>query len=379
MLTYVYIDGRVMIMCTVMVVDENQMTRNWLQECIQNSNIKVGKVVLFKTGEEAAKYISKNNVDIALARIQKEDYSSTELVKTMHKKLLFSIVLGYGTCKDFDFLCNIFNYGISQYLQDVFNKNKINAILNEAYERYCSSKIKLKFMTEISKEKTEKAYTEFMLMQFVDAYARNAKANCEENVENYIDVLLNAMDNQQLYHSKSMILELMIIITQQVGKGLIKTDFVLFNSKDCSAIMNFKNVEELKKMVVKYLHNLAKNIYLFSSAKDYKSVSIFSATNYIKNNYRNDISRDDVAAAVNLNPSYFSKFFKEQMGESFVSYLRRIRLEEAKTSLEDTIMSVKAISEKVGYSDSKYFARLFYDHTGYTPCEYRKSINKLLS
>lgn len=366
-------------MCTVMVVDNNQMTRNWLHECIQKSNIKLDKIILCKSGAEAEKYISKNNVDIALTRIEKEDKASVELVKAMHKKLLFSIVLGYGACKDFNFLCNIVNGGVSQYLQDVFDTKKLYAFLNDAYERYCSSKIKLKLITEKAKGEAEKGYTDLMLRQLVDAYARNAATNCEKNVEEYIDVVLDIMDYQQLYHSKSMILELMIIITEYVSKGLIKSDYVLFSSKDCSTIMNFKTVTDLKKMVTKYLKNLAKSIYLLSNAKDYKSISIISATNYIKSNYHNDISRDDVASAVSLNPSYFSKFFKEQMGESFVSYLRRIRLEQAKMILENTNETIKVVSENVGYSDSKYFARLFYDHTGYKPCDYRKSIKKLMA
>ena len=366
-------------MCTVMVVDCNHFTRNWVRECILSSNINIGEIVLCNSGEEAQAYIQTNNVDIAFTRIEKEDKTSVALIKAMHKKLLFSIVLGYGACKDFNFLCNMINSGVSNYLQDVFDKAKLYTYLNDAYERYCSSKIQLGSLTQMEKGKREKAYNDLLLRQLIDAYARNAEVGNEKNINKYITLILDIMDNQMLYHSKSMTLELMIMISEKVTKGLIKTDYVLFNTKDCSAIMNFKSLADLKKMVKNYLQNLSRNIYLLSNTDDYKSKSIIAATDFIKSNYHKDISRDDVAASVNLNPSYFSKFFKEQMGESFVAYLRRIRLERSKVMLENTEDAIKVVSGKVGYADTKYFARLFFDYTGYTPCEYRKSIKKLMA
>lgn len=362
-------------MCSVMVIDNNQMRRNWLHECIQNSNIKLGKIVFCSSCEDAEKYILKNNVDITIARLEDAEKASIELIKLIRKKIMFSIVLGYGICKNINCLCNFVNVGVSQYLQDVFDKNKLNDFLNEAYERYCTSKLKIELITKLTKKQSEKAYTDIMIRQIVDAFVRNAKTDNKKNVQAYVDILLGVMDNQKLYHSKSMILEFMIMITEQVGKGLIKTDYLLFNSKDFKMIMSFEKKEDLVKMVTKYLKKIANNIYMLSNAKDYKSLSIISATNYIKSHYNKDISRDDVADAVNLNPSYFSKFFKEQMGESFVSYLRRIRLEEAKTILEKSQSSIKTISERLGYSDSKYFSKLFYNYTGYTPYEYRKAKN----
>ena len=366
-------------MCTVMVVDRNQLTRNWLRECILSSNINIGEIVLCNSGEEAQRYIQTNNVDIAFTRIEKQDKTSVALIKAMRKKLMFSIVLGYGACKDFNFLCNIINSGVSNYLQDVFDKGKLYSFLNDAYERYCSSRIQLGTVTQLENSKREKAYNDLLLRQLIDAYTRNAVAGNEKNTDKYIAMILDIMDHQMLYHSKSMTLEMMIVISEKVAKGLIKSDYVLFNNKDCSTIMNFKSLGDLKMMVKNYLQNLARNIYLLSNTEDYRSKSIIAATDYIKSNYHRDISRDDVAASVSLNPSYFSKFFKDQMGESFVAYLRRIRLERSKVMLENTEDAIKVVSGKVGYADTKYFARLFFDYTGYTPCEYRKSIRKLMA
>jgi|GEM_PF-6739444 len=366
-------------MCTVMIVDNNQMTRNWVQECIHESSIQLNKIILCQTDVEAEKYISNNDVDIALARIDHQDQDCVKLIQSIKKNLLFSIVLGYGNCKDSNSLRTVFNNGVSRYLKDIFDKSEFDCTLLDAYEQYCANKIKLHSITENVKNGSDTSYNQTFIRLWVESYLRNAKYNLNEAIDAYIEMLMSVMDNQQLLQSKTMILEMLIVISDKVNKGLVKTDYVLFNSKDCSAIMNFKSAEDLQEMVRNYLINLAKNIYLLSNDNKNKIMPIISAISYIKKNYYKDISRDDVACAVSLNPCYFSKFFKEQSGESFVSYLRRIRMEKAKELLENAGESVSVVSEKVGYADRKYFSKLFYDYTGFTPCEYRKNIKKLLA
>lgn len=366
-------------MCTVMVVEERFTTMNWLCECIRNSNIKSDHIVVCKSGAEALDYISKNNVDIAITRLQKMDNACVDFAKAMRKKRLFSIILGYGTCKDFKFLCEVINSGVSKYLEDVFNKEKLEEFLNEAYERYCINKLQLKTIAKISAGKSEIAYSSKILNEWVEGYSRNTLKNSFKSIDNYTNIIFNIMDNQKLSQSKSMILEIMVIINEKVGNGDFKTDYLMLNSKECCAMMNLHTIDELKEMFQTYINRLSKNIYILTVADNHKSKSIIAACNYIKSNYDKDISRDDVAKAVNLNPSYFSKFFKEQMDESFVAYLRRIRIETAISYLENTADSISTISAKVGYADSKYFSKLFYKHTGYTLCDYRKYIVKLMA
>lgn len=96
------------------------------------------------------------------------------------------------------------------------------------------------------------------------------------------------------------------------------------------------------------------------------------AISYIINNYHKDISRDDIASEIQMNPSYFSHLFKARMGQSYVEYLRRLRIEKAKYLLEYT--NDYEVYIKVGYNSSKYFAKVFRRQTGYTPCEYKRMV-----
>ncbi len=84
----------------------------------------------------------------------------------------------------------------------------------------------------------------------------------------------------------------------------------------------------------------------------------------------------DVASRVNMSRSYFSQCFKELVGMTFNDYLRHIRIEKAKEYLKQTQKTIQWISENTGYSDVKYFSRVFREKTGMLPSECRQSYHE---
>ncbi|MEK5475494.1 response regulator [Paenibacillus sp. FSL R5-0407] len=97
-----------------------------------------------------------------------------------------------------------------------------------------------------------------------------------------------------------------------------------------------------------------------------------SAVAYIRQHYMKDISLADVAGQVEMSSSYFSSFFKQELGISFIEALTQVRMDKAKTLMMDPDLKLYQISEMVGYQDVKYFSRLFKKAEGVTPGEYRQ-------
>lgn len=95
------------------------------------------------------------------------------------------------------------------------------------------------------------------------------------------------------------------------------------------------------------------------------------AITYMKGKYHEELSLEDVADHVHLNPYYFSKIFKKQTGETFIDYLTKLRIEKAKEFMQDSQLSMKEVCYLVGYNDPNYFSRVFKKVTGLTPSEYR--------
>lgn len=99
---------------------------------------------------------------------------------------------------------------------------------------------------------------------------------------------------------------------------------------------------------------------------------------YIRKNYMKEISMSDGARAVNYSEPYFCKMFKLQFGQNFTSYVAEYRINEAKKLLTQPNVNVKEVGERVGYSDSNYFTKVFKRMTGESPSEYRNHILKEL-
>lgn len=92
---------------------------------------------------------------------------------------------------------------------------------------------------------------------------------------------------------------------------------------------------------------------------------VLKAAEYIKVNMSDpDLSLEKVAGQVNISKNYFSRLFKETMGESFTDYLIRIRLEHARELYLTSEMKVYEIAERVGYPNWRYFTKLYKKQMG---------------
>lgn len=106
--------------------------------------------------------------------------------------------------------------------------------------------------------------------------------------------------------------------------------------------------------------------------KDVEAKPIRLAKQYITEHYSKTINLETVSSYVGLNPAYFSSVFKKATNQNFNDYVTEVRMENARLMLSHTSKDVTDIAEEVGYSDIKYFSKLFKKNTGLTPSEYRK-------
>lgn len=77
------------------------------------------------------------------------------------------------------------------------------------------------------------------------------------------------------------------------------------------------------------------------------------------------------AEQVGRSPSSVSRLFLEATGTTFTDYLTARRMEKANELLNCIEYKIYDVSEMVGYSSPKNFARAYKKYFGYTPREYR--------
>ena len=96
------------------------------------------------------------------------------------------------------------------------------------------------------------------------------------------------------------------------------------------------------------------------------------AVEYMRANFQRPISLEQVAGEVYLNPEYFSRIFREEMGVTFITFLTELRLNRSVQLLEETAMRVQDIARETGYPNVSYFSTTFKKKYGVSPYEYRR-------
>ncbi len=100
---------------------------------------------------------------------------------------------------------------------------------------------------------------------------------------------------------------------------------------------------------------------------------------YIHDHYTEDIHIEFLAELEHYNASYYTEWFKKQMGMTPKEYIQQLRIKKAKELIVDTDYSMIQIGLMVGYQHPSSFSRAFKDLTGLSPNEYRiKSKKKLI-
>ena len=97
----------------------------------------------------------------------------------------------------------------------------------------------------------------------------------------------------------------------------------------------------------------------------------------MKAHYEEPIRLTDLAERFGYNPTYLSKLIKKYTGYPVNTYLNHIRLAAAKNLLCLTnIYTIQEIGLICGFTDEKYFMRLFKKMEGVTPSQYRNMFNE---
>lgn len=112
------------------------------------------------------------------------------------------------------------------------------------------------------------------------------------------------------------------------------------------------------------------------AGKGRSNAMYYLVRNYVEENYRSPLNRNDVAERLAMHPDRISQLFAEYHNEGFTSYLNRLRLNEARRLLENFELSVTEAAFRSGFSSANYFVKLFRNRFSTTPGRYRLSLDR---
>jgi transcriptional regulator GlxA family with amidase domain len=115
----------------------------------------------------------------------------------------------------------------------------------------------------------------------------------------------------------------------------------------------------------------------FSLNKAHGDGDIKTIQDWLEENISIPVTVSDLAKRAGMGERTFMRRFKKATGNTPVSSLQQLRIENARRLLETSSMTIEEITFKSGYEDVSSFRKLFKKHTGLSPSAYRKRFSCL--
>lgn len=161
----------------------------------------------------------------------------------------------------------------------------------------------------------------------------------------------------------------------------IYQELQLTGTSDYPAINDLLSYEDTDQLLQEIRTTFARIVWNTSNRNaDIKEDYGQRMTDYIRQNYQQDISLDQMAESLNISPKYCSALFKKQTGHTFKKALNEYRVERAREILEKTPdVKISDLAVDVGFTSANTFIQVFKQYTGTTPRQYATHMEDPLS
>ena len=103
------------------------------------------------------------------------------------------------------------------------------------------------------------------------------------------------------------------------------------------------------------------------------SAPVIQILDYINNHLHEPLNLTILASVSNLTPAYLSYLFKKETSVNLTAYIKKQKLNAAKTMLMYSQMGSSEIAEYLNFASQSYFIACFKKETGQTPLQFRQS------
>ena len=190
--------------------------------------------------------------------------------------------------------------------------------------------------------------------------------------------VLNDILGQILFHSgndieilRARVFELIVLLSRAALKGGANIDAIFgLKYEILREIDALSTAEDIGPWLHGVTRRFGQHVFDFAGAK--RSDIIQKAIDFVNANYMKRITLQDMADYVFLSPTYFSKVFKDETGQTPIGFLTAVRVEAGKRLLRNPEVSISDIPGMVGFEDQSYFTRVFKKTESQTPADYRK-------
>ena len=127
-----------------------------------------------------------------------------------------------------------------------------------------------------------------------------------------------------------------------------------------------------KFIQLEYPRHSQKPFFIFANQRNHTDKKILQIQDYLEKHIDQSFTLDEIARRFGISRRSLNRKFKEATGDTPQSYMQKIKIEQAKSLLENENLSISEVVYEIGYTDGHSFRKLFKKITGLLPSEYKR-------
>lgn len=413
----------------VLIVDDEKRIVEYLKYLLDWKSLGFHKVEGFYSSKGALQYIIDHEPEILITDIRMPELSGLDLAKIIKENDLKTKVVILSGYNDFDYAQKAIRLEIADYLLKPVSSKELLPVINrivedvEKNENYhylknedsnyffieglATVSNKHEYFYESDYHKiiwSEEILPRFTKLKFFNKYLTILPADYPDIISTNLSDKLTKKNLQEIFYTAQKTtntfeedylfpIELIKYVKEEKWQLVLNTidsldsklvnncwfqiDLLqVFSEKFPDLLKNIELSEMLeKKLIVNFASEYIKELMKNENTKeDMNQKMVDKMVSYMKVNYREEITLDDLSKIVFMHPVTVSRLFKATTGSNISAFLSKIRLEEAARLLEHSNLLVGDIGNLVGYHKAQYFIKLFKQQYGVTPQKYRRNL-----
>jgi len=335
----------------LLIVEDEVLTLAALEKMVERSGTSFTVHGTAANGKEAVVLVNKIKPSLVVTDIRMPEMDGLELIGFLYKSFPWIKIIILSGYSDFTYARQGIKYDVLDYLLKPVKQEALKGVLHRAEQVITG---KYRFSLECSWEP-----------ETIDCFEKvvfyTGVFDCQR-VQVYLKQLWRHFVGEESLLARNDLLQACRMLVRAVVRrtgGPEGFEF-LITGEDF-----YQEVEKALFALIEELKNRRDH--------DTRRV-LMDVKKYIDEHYEENITLRDLSEIAYLNQCYLSELFKEKFGESFLSYLTKIRIAQARKLLVNPRLTVYQVARQVGYQDQAYFSRLFKKKTGMNPIDYRRKL-----
>lgn len=356
-------------MYKVMIVDDEPLFRDYLRLKMDWAALGFEVCCEARNGSEALLEAEKHRPHVALVDINMPIMDGIELASRLKARFDRIAIVFISGHNEFDYLQKAIRTGVQDYLLKPFNEEEMIATLTRIIPRLPE----LPRREETQAHRTEENEHDLGHIRDTIVMAlRMRDSETLEEVRKAIKLLRCRAWGDE--YADAMTMGFVSLALSYAGERGFSYSRVWESEGDRSPHERMKALSSWDEAEQWLLSLYRRVIQLTSDTSPTKSSLLFaSAVAYIEKHYTDsELSAEQVAGGVYVDPSYLRRVFRKESGYSVMEHITHIRMKKARTLLLERNRKLADIAESVGYADPGYFSKSFKKRFGVTPSEYER-------